>query len=308
MGEGRRERFARLSGMVPLVPANPSPSAQSRPCPCTHLPQRCACVTRSRDRTLNAIELRDVRRSFTLGGQPLVALDGVTFSVVAGSLMAVVGPNGSGKSTLLRLLSGLLAADSGQLQVLGAPVDGPDPRVGLAFQEPRLLPWRTLLDNVCLPLELAGWSRERRTERARELISQMRLTGFESAYPAQLSGGMEQRAGIARALVQQPTVLLLDEPFGALDALTRERLNGELLALWERTRPTIVLVTHSISEAVYLADRVVVLSSRPGHVVADVTVDLPRPRSLVDADSAVFSRAAIAVRNALESGDREQAA
>lgn len=267
-----------------------------------------ACRTLVEDRTLNAIELRDVRRSFTVGGQRLVVLDGVSFHVAAGSIVAVVGPNGSGKSTLLRLVSGLLTPDSGQVMVDGAVVAGPDPRVGLVFQEPRLLPWRTLLSNVCLPLDLAGWPRERREERGRQLISQMRLSGFEAAYPGQLSGGMAQRAGIARALVQEPRVLLLDEPFGALDALTRERLNTELLALWEGTHPTIVLVTHSIPEAVFLADRVVVLSSRPGRIVADVPVELPRPRSMVDADTAAFSQAAVAVRAALESTDEERAA
>lgn len=260
------------------------------------------------DRTLNAIELQDVVRSFKVGGQKLVVLDAVSFDVAAGSIVAVVGPNGSGKSTLLRLMSGLLAPDDGRVLVDGTPVAGPDPRVGLVFQEPRLLPWRTLIDNVCLPLELAGWSRERREELGRQLLSQMRLDGFESAYPAQLSGGMAQRAGLARALVREPDVLLLDEPFSALDALTRERLNGELLSLWERTHPTIVLVTHSIPEAVYLADRVVVLSSRPGRVVADVPVALPRPRSLVDADTAAFTQAAVAIRSALESTDEESAA
>jgi ABC-type nitrate/sulfonate/bicarbonate transport system ATPase subunit len=260
------------------------------------------------DRTLNAIELRDVRRSFVVGGRPLVALDGVTFDVAAGSIVAVVGPNGSGKSTLLRLISGLLPPDSGQVVVDGAPIAGPDPRIGLVFQEPRLLPWRTVLENVSLPLKLAGWPRGRREDRARELLGQMRITGFEAAYPAQLSGGMAQRAGIARALALEPRVLLLDEPFGALDALTRERLNAELLALWGASHPTILMVTHSIPEAVFLADRVIVLSSGPGRVVADVPVGLPRPRSFVDADTAAFSRAAVAIRTALQSGDEEQAA
>ncbi len=257
---------------------------------------------------MNAIELQGVTRSFKVGGRKLVVLDGVSFDVGAGSIVAVVGPNGSGKSTLLRLVSGLLEPDLGRVMVDGTAVAGPDPRVGLVFQEPRLLPWRTLLDNVCLPLELAGVPRERRQERARQLLSQMRLDRFESAYPGQLSGGMAQRAGLARALVQEPDVLLLDEPFSALDALTRERLNGELLALWERTHPTIVLVTHSIPEAVFLADRVVVLSARPGRIVADVPVALPRPRSIVDADTAAFTQAAAAIRYALESNDEERAA
>ena len=295
-------------GFVPLAPANPRPSAFPVRAQCTRPPWRRHAGHVDEDRTLNAIELQDVTRSFKVGAQQLVVLSGVTFDVAAGSIVAVVGPNGSGKRTLLRLLSGLLEPDAGRVMVEGAPVSGPDPRVGLVFQEPRLLPWRTLLDNVCLPLELAGWSRARREERGRQLLSQMRLDGFESAYPGQLSGGMAQRSGLARALVREPDVLLLDEPFSALDALTRERLNGELLALWERTHPTIVLVTHSIPEAVFLADRVIVLSSRPGRIVADVPVVLPRPRSVVDADTAAFTQAAVAIRTALESTDEERAA
>jgi NitT/TauT family transport system ATP-binding protein len=223
--------------------------------------------------------------------------------VPVGSIAAVVGPNGSGKSTLLRLISGLLAPDEGQVLVDGSVVTGPDARVGLAFQEPRLLPWRTLLDNVCLPLELAGVPLPQRRERGHELLAQVRLNGFDDAYPAQLSGGMGQRAGIARALALEPRVLLLDEPFSALDALTRERLNLELLGLWERTRPTILLVTHSIAEAVFLADRVLVLSARPGRVVADVPIDLPRPRSHATLDAAAFSDAAKAIRAALQATD-----
>lgn len=258
--------------------------------------------------TLNAVEIRNVRRSFLGGGRQLVAIDGLTFDVPAGAIVAVVGPNGSGKSTLLRLISGLLLPDHGSIRVEGTPVAGPDERIGLVFQEPRLLPWRSLLENVCLPLKLAGWPRRQREERGRELLAQMRLAGFEGAYPAQLSGGMAQRAGIARALALQPPVLLLDEPFGALDALTRERLNAELLALWQQAKPTILLVTHSIAEAVFLAERVVVLSRRPGRVLGEVSVDLARPRSLVDLDTAAFSRPAAAIRALLETGDEQWAA
>jgi NitT/TauT family transport system ATP-binding protein len=165
-----------------------------------------------------------------------------------------------------------------------------------------LLPWRTVIDNITLPLALAAWSESRRVERGRQLLDQLGLGGFERAYPAQLSGGMAQRAGIARALALEPAVLLMDEPFSALDALTRDRLDEWLLTLWQRTQSTIVLVTHSIGEAVFLADRVVVLSSRPGRVVADIDVDIPRPRSIRDADAAAFTHAAMRVREALEAG------
>ncbi len=256
----------------------------------------------ARHETLDAIELHGVKRSFSIGGHELVALDDLSLRVPEGTLVCVVGPNGSGKSTLLRIAAGLIPADAGTVVVNGAPVIGPDPQVGLVFQEPRLLPWRTVLDNVTLPLMLAGWEEERRVERGSQLIEQLGLEGFERAFPAQLSGGLAQRAGIARALALEPDVLLMDEPFSALDALTRDRLDEWLLTLWQRTQSTILLVTHSISEAVFLADRVVVLSSRPGRIVADIDVDIPRPRSIRDADAAAFSQAAMRVREALEAG------
>jgi NitT/TauT family transport system ATP-binding protein len=214
--------------------------------------------------------------------------------------VAIVGPSGSGKSTLLRLIAGLLAPDSGTITIGGRPVQTTDPAIGLVFQEPRLLPWRTAIENVAYPLEIAGQARAQRLAGARELMAMVGLTGFEAAYPAQLSGGMAQRVGVARALALEPRVLLLDEPFGALDALTRDQLDGEVLRLWERLGTTILLVTHSIPEAVFLADRVVVLSARPGQVVADIAVDLPRPRAWGAIDDAASSRAAGAIRAALE--------
>ena len=259
-------------------------------------------ATQARHETLDAIELHGVRRSFSIDGRELVALDDVSLRVPQGSLLCVVGPNGSGKSTLLRILAGLIPAGAGSVIVNGTAVTGPDPRVGLVFQEPRLLPWRTVMDNVTLPLALAGWSEQQRVERGTQLIGQLGLDGFERAYPAQLSGGLAQRAGIARALAMEPDVLLMDEPFSALDALTRDHLDEWLLSLWQRTQSTIVLVTHSIGEAVFLADRVVVLSARPGHVVADIEVDIPRPRSIRDAAAATFTHAAMRVREALEAG------
>jgi NitT/TauT family transport system ATP-binding protein len=251
---------------------------------------------------LNAIQVHHVTRSFVIDRQPLVAVEGASFDVTAGSIVAIVGPNGSGKSTLLRLIGGLLQPDSGEIRIGDRPVEGADPRVGIVFQEPRLLPWRDVIGNVALPLELADVPRKRREERARDQLGLVGLSGFDGARPHQLSGGMRQRAAVARALVREPGVLLLDEPFSALDALTRERLDLELLRLWERTGTTIVLVTHDIAEAVFLADRVLVLSSRPGRVVADVPVDLPRPRDRSGMDAAAFSSAAAAVRAHLETG------
>ena len=257
------------------------------------------------DGTTDAIALTDVTRSFTIDGRRIDAVASSTLSIPTGQITAVVGPSGSGMSTLLRVISGLLAPDTGTVVLGGTPVNGPDERVGMVFQEPRLLPWRTAEDNVAFPMELRGEPRPARQARARELLALVGLSGFESARPSQLSGGMAQRVALARALALDPPVLLLDEPFGALDALTRDRLDAELLGLWERIGTTIMLVTHSISEAVFLADRVLVLSARPGRVVADIPVALPRPRRWEDLDEAVSGRAAVAVRRALEAHGAE---
>jgi NitT/TauT family transport system ATP-binding protein len=194
------------------------------------------------------------------------------------------------------VIAGLLPAAGGIVEVEGRPVSGPDARVGLVFQEPRLLPWRSALANVAFPLEVAGHERTPREARARDLLGLVGLRDWAGARPVELSGGMRQRLAIARALALEPSVLLLDEPFSALDALTRERFNVELLRLWERIGSTIVLVTHSIPEAVFLADRVVVLSPRPAAVAADIIVELPRPRRLADLDAAVLSRTATQIR------------
>jgi NitT/TauT family transport system ATP-binding protein len=255
------------------------------------------------------VELRDVAFAFRArNGEPLQALDGVDLTVPGGGIVALIGPNGSGKSTLLRVVAGLLEPGRGEVVLDGTRVSGPDARIGLVFQEPRLLPWRTAADNITYPLELAGWPRELRERRLDELLE---LTGLDAAAaaarPAELSGGQQQRTALARSLALQPEVLLLDEPFSALDALTRERFDLELLSLWERTAPTILLVTHSIPEAIVVADRVVVLTPRPGRVAADIPVDLPRPRSLASMDEAAVSRTARLVRAHL-GGDAEGAA
>ncbi|HUG46798.1 MAG TPA: ABC transporter ATP-binding protein [Candidatus Limnocylindria bacterium] len=230
----------------------------------------------------------------------------LSFEVAQHQVVAIVGPNGSGKSTLLRVVAGLLPPDGGSVEIHGRPVDDADPRVGIVFQEPRLLPWRRALANVSFPLELAGVPPHSRRSRALELLHVVGLESFAQAYPHQLSGGMRQRLSIARALIRNPSVLLLDEPFSALDALTRERFNLELLGLWHRTRTTSLLVTHSIPEAVLLADRVLVLSARPATVVADVAVDLPRPRRPDDLDGAAFSRTAALVRAHLAAALEEE--
>jgi NitT/TauT family transport system ATP-binding protein len=247
------------------------------------------------------IELRDVAVAFPRKRDlPLLALDGVNLQVGQGEIVALIGPNGCGKSTLLRVIAGLVPASRGVALLDDRPIDGPDPRIGLVFQEPRLLPWRTVAGNIGYPLELAGASRATIQARVAELLGRVGLTAAAEIRPPQLSGGMRQRAALARALALEPEVLLLDEPFSALDALTRERFNVELLKLWGRLRTTIVLVTHSIPEAIFLGDRVIVLSARPGRVMAEIVIDLPRPRRLDTLDEAVVSAAARTIRAYLQ--------
>jgi NitT/TauT family transport system ATP-binding protein len=249
------------------------------------------------------VAVRDVAVSFArAGGGRLIALDDVDVDVAPGEVVALIGPNGSGKSTLLRVVAGLLRPDRGNVLLDGRPVTEPDPGIGLVFQEPRLLPWRSVASNVGYPLEIAGWPADRRASRVAELLDLVGLEGAAALRPSELSGGMRQRAAIARALALEPSVLLLDEPFSALDALTRERFNVELLDLWARTGTTILVVTHSIPEAIFLADRVVVLSPRPGRVVAQIQVPIPRPRSLETLDEAAVSTTARQIRSHLGQG------
>jgi NitT/TauT family transport system ATP-binding protein len=222
--------------------------------------------------------VKDLSVVFPNGNGGLQALESVTFSVQPEEFLCVLGPSGSGKTTLLRILAGLLHPTSGEVIFEGRSLDGPRPGVGFVFQKANLMPWRSVLENILLPLELSGTNRAQSLAQARELAELVGLSGFEEALPRDLSGGMAQRVAIARAMTMDPDMLLLDEPFGSLDALTRERMGNELLRIWSARRKTVVMVTHSISEALYLADRVLVLSPRPGFVRLDLQVDLPRPR------------------------------
>ena len=236
---------------------------------------------------------------------PVEALRGISLTVTAGEFLSIVGPSGCGKSTLLRIIAGLRLATSGEVAVNGATVTKPIANVGMVFQAPVLLKWRTILDNVLLPVELSGLSTGQYRQRAMELLRLVGLADFATKRPNELSGGMQQRAAICRALLLDPPLLLMDEPFGALDAMTRDEMNLELLRIWGEDRgqvgqrKTIVFVTHSIHEAVLLSDRIVVFSPRPGNIAAVRDVDLPRPRTIETRASEGFGRLSLEVYRAL---------
>lgn len=245
------------------------------------------------------IEVKGLSAVFPNGNGGLRALEQVSFDVNPQEFVCLLGPSGSGKSTLLRILAGLLPASAGEVCYRGQPLSGPRRGVGFVFQKANLMPWRSVLENITLPLELQGAPPAERLERAHELIALVGLQGFEASLPRDLSGGMAQRVAIARALVHDPDVLLLDEPFGSLDALTRERMGDELLRIWQARRKTVVMVTHSISEALFLADRVLVLTQRPGRLRLELAVDLPRPRREAVRYTPAFGALAQQVRAAI---------
>jgi NitT/TauT family transport system ATP-binding protein len=245
------------------------------------------------------LTVRNLSAVFPNGNGGLQALENLTFSVLPQQFLCVLGPSGSGKSTLLRIISGLLPPTEGEVLYDGVSLSGPRRGVGFVFQKANLMPWRTVLENIMLPLELQNLPRPEVLRQAQELVDLVGLQGFENSLPRDLSGGMAQRVAIARALVHDPDVLLLDEPFGSLDALTRERMGNELLRIWQVRRKTVVMVTHSIPEALFLADRVVVLSPRPGRLRLDLEVNLPRPRDEDIMYTSEFGRLAHALRSAI---------
>lgn len=227
------------------------------------------------------------------GTSPVVALKNVSLKVEEGEFIVLLGPSGCGKSTLLEILSGLQSATDGKVEFHGRPINGPQPSLGVVFQDASLLPWRTIENNVELGLELRGVPKEERRKAVAAHLAQVGLGGFGEKYPHQLSGGMRQRAGIARALANDPEVLLMDEPFGAVDHITRIKLQEDLIRLWQEHRRTIVFVTHDVGEAVFLADRIVLLSPRPGRIHEIFEIDLPRPRkrgdlSLLKQEAAIY--------------------
>lgn len=227
------------------------------------------------------IRLSNVRKVFRKGDEEFLAISDATFDIAPGELVCLVGPSGCGKTTLLKILAGLQDYDAGRVLIGSAthPFD-PSRDVGMVFQQPLLLKWRRVLENVLLPAEILGLPMRESRRRARDLLAMVGLSGFEDKYPYELSGGMQQRAALARALVHDPKLILMDEPFGALDALTREKMNLELLDIWKKSRKTILFVTHGISEAVFLGTRVVVLTTGPARMADNIEIDLPEPRTL----------------------------
>ena len=252
-----------------------------------------------------AVAIRRLGKTFREGD--VVALQEIDLAIQPREFISLIGPSGCGKSTLLRIIGDLIQPSTGEIVVNGKSAHQArlDRDYGIVFQDAVLYDWRTVARNIALPLEMAGWSRARRDERVREMLELVELTGFEKRHPWQLSGGMQQRVSIARALSFSPALLLMDEPFGALDEMTRERLNAELLRIWDETGSTVVFVTHSIAEAVFLSTRVEVMSPRPGRITDVITIDLPQPRTNETREEPRFFELVTEVREALHGGGRE---
>jgi NitT/TauT family transport system ATP-binding protein len=251
---------------------------------------------------VSSLSIKSVSKQFKGG---TTALQNINLEIEQGEFISLIGPSGCGKSTLLRVIGDLIEPSLGEVTVNGKPARQArrDHDYGIVFQDAVLYDWRTVVKNIALPLELAGWKRERRTQRVEEMLNLVELQGFADHYPWQLSGGMQQRVSIARALSFDPALLLMDEPFGALDEMTRERLNAELLDIWQASGSTVVFVTHSIAEAVFLSTRVVVMSPRPGRISKLIPIDLPQPRTAATREDSRFFELATEVREALHMGD-----
>jgi NitT/TauT family transport system ATP-binding protein len=245
------------------------------------------------------IAVRKLSKRYDSRSGPVVALDGINFTVTEGEFVTIVGPSGCGKSTLLKILAGLLPMSEGHALLRNTPIVRPRRDIGVVFQSPVLFPWRTVLDNVLLPIDVQALGRDKHATLANELLALVGLQGFEARYPWELSGGMQQRVAIVRALIHDPAILLMDEPFGALDAMTREAMNLELQRVWMTRRETVLFITHSISEAVFLADRVLVMTSRPGRIMDTLAIDIPRPRTLDVVNTPAFGTYARRVRECL---------
>ena len=246
------------------------------------------------------MSLDGVSRRFTSrANDAVLALDNVSLDIRRKQFITLVGPSGCGKSTLLKIISGIISPTAGSIEFDGARLLKPSRQIGMVFQRPVLLPWRSVVENILFPIEMLGWNIAEYREEVKRLIQLVGLGGFENALPNELSGGMQQRVSICRALVYDPKMLMMDEPFGALDAMTREDLSVELLRIWTERKKTVIFVTHSIPEAVLLADRVVIMSARPGRILMDLPVNLPRPRSLETERLAEFQDLVHTIREAI---------
>lgn len=249
------------------------------------------------------IDLHDIQVVYTgPEGEPLPALGPLSGTIEQGQFVSLLGPSGCGKSTLIRVIAGLQKPTQGRALLDNDPITTPSPRLGLMFQDANLMDWRTVRDNIALPLELAGEPAAERYAAVDKLLPSLGLTEFAESFPAELSGGMAQRVALGRVLIRQPEALLLDEPFGALDALTREQISFDLLRVWSRHRQTVLMVTHNIQEAVLLSDRVLVMSQRPGQIITELAVSLPRPRTLDMVYTEPFTQLARHVREAISTG------
>jgi ABC-type nitrate/sulfonate/bicarbonate transport system, ATPase component len=242
------------------------------------------------------LSLRDVSVSYESRRGPVLALEHFNLEVQPSSFVSVLGPSGCGKSTLVKLVSGLLKPTTGTVCFDGKPASGARDDVGVAFQQAALLPWKTAIENVLLPIRVTGQSVQAALPRAEALLDLVGLRAFRDRYPFELSGGMQQRVAVARSLIRDPSILVMDEPFAALDAMTRENLMIELQRIWQEMRPSVLFITHSIQEAVFLSDRVIVMSGRPGRVIEDVVIDLPRPRDQHTLGSARFAELSAQLR------------
>ncbi len=242
------------------------------------------------------LRIKAVRKLY----RELEAIHNVSFDVAACEFVSVLGPSGCGKSTLLMMVAGLIDKTDGEISINGTPVIGPRPEIGVVFQQPVLLPWRTILDNVLFPIELLKLPRSKYVQRAMDLLAMAKIDDFAHHLPRQLSGGMRQRASICRALIHDPSILLMDEPFSALDAITRDEMGVELLRIWQANRKTVLFVTHSIREAAFLSDRVLVMGRRPATIIEEMVIDLPRPRHIAMMEDESFNQYVRKLRKAIE--------
>ena len=259
-----------------------------------------ASLGNSADRAPALIQARGLSKTYVTGSGEVAALKSLDFEIYDGEFVSVVGQSGCGKSTLLKVLAGLLPYTAGSVELNGKRLRGPTPQAAVVFQSPVLLPWRTVLDNVLLPIEFRKWPMASYRQSAADLLAMVGLSEFAQRYPFELSGGMQQRTAIVRALVQDPRLLLMDEPFGALDAMTREQMNLELMRIWSKSGKTVIFITHSIAEAIFLSDRVIAMTARPGTIADVITINLPRPRELSVINTDHFGRYAAKLRSLLD--------